>query len=85
MQVGADTQQAGIERLCTSLEQCRHRLCCWCGLQHTLTLAPCCRRRWRVKLYRQAPRKVAAHTAMSDIKESLKELQYYKHVLFRGK
>lgn len=48
-------------------------------------LAPGCRRRWRVKLYRQAPRKVAAHTAMSDIKESLKELQYYKHVLFRGK
>ena len=44
----------------------------------------CCRR-WRPKLSRQAPRKVANHTAMSDIKESLKELQYYKHVLFRGK
>jgi oligoribonuclease (3'-5' exoribonuclease) len=42
-------------------------------------------RRWRPRLYRQAPRKVAAHTAMSDIKESLKELQYYKSVLFRGK
>jgi oligoribonuclease (3'-5' exoribonuclease) len=67
----------------------RHALCWFgcCELQHTCvdlgTLLP--RRRWRVKLYRQAPRKVAAHTAMSDIKESLKELQYYKHVLFRGK
>jgi oligoribonuclease len=45
----------------------------------------CLCRRWRPRLYRQAPRKVAAHTAMSDIKESLKELQYYKQVLFRGK
>jgi oligoribonuclease len=43
----------------------------------------CCRR-WKPKLARQAPRKVAAHTAMSDIKESLKELQYYKSVLFKG-
>jgi oligoribonuclease len=42
------------------------------------------RRRWKPKLARQAPRKVAAHTAMSDIKESLKELQYYKSVLFKG-
>jgi oligoribonuclease (3'-5' exoribonuclease) len=44
----------------------------------------CCRR-WRQSLYRQAPKKQANHTAMSDIEESWKELQYYKHVLFRGK
>lgn len=50
------------------------------------TCCVCCAcRRWRPRVYRQAPRKVAAHTAMSDIKESLKELQYYKQALFRGK
>lgn len=43
----------------------------------------CCRR-WKPRLVRQAPRKVAAHTALSDIRESLKELQYYKSVLFKG-
>ena len=41
-------------------------------------------RRWKPKVARNAPKKVAAHTAMSDIKESLKELQYYKSVLFKG-
>eukprot|EP00775_Hariotina_reticulata_P011354 gene11354-11503_t len=46
------------------------------------TFKECCRR-WKPKLARKAPRKVAAHTAMSDIKESLKELQYYKSVLFK--
>lgn len=51
---------------------------------HVLLVWVCCRR-WRQSLYRQAPKKQANHTAMSDIKESLKELQYYKHVLFRGK
>ena len=35
------------------------------------------------KLSRGAPRKKAAHTAMSDIKESLAELRYYKEKLFR--
>lgn len=47
------------------------------------TFKECCRR-WKPKIARQAPRKVAAHTAMSDIKESLKELQYYKSVLFKA-
>jgi oligoribonuclease len=41
-------------------------------------------RRWKPKLFRKAPRKVGAHTAMSDIKESLAELRYYKQALFKG-
>jgi hypothetical protein len=42
------------------------------------------RSRWAPKLQRGAPRKKAAHTALSDIKESLAELRYYKERLFRG-
>lgn len=53
-------------------------------LVNCLAISACCFRRWKPKLARHAPRKVAAHTAMSDIKESLKELQYYKSVLFKG-
>jgi hypothetical protein len=56
-----------------------------CMLPPGCVMHVCACRRWRPRLYRQAPRKVSAHTAMSDIKESLKELQYYKSVLFRGK
>ncbi|GBF94932.1 RNA exonuclease [Raphidocelis subcapitata] len=41
-------------------------------------------RRWSPKLARSAPRKKAAHTAMSDIRESLEELRYYKEKLFRA-
>ncbi|KIY95155.1 putative REX2, RNA exonuclease 2 [Monoraphidium neglectum] len=41
-------------------------------------------RRWSPKLARSTPRKKAAHTAMSDIRESLEELRYYKDKLFRG-
>ncbi|KAF8067293.1 Rexo2 [Scenedesmus sp. PABB004] len=44
-----------------------------------------CTRRWRPSVSRKAPRKVGAHTALSDIKESLRELQYYKAALWRGK
>lgn len=63
---------------------------CCRSLLHVCTLAVvvlcmCTRRRWRPKLYKQAPRKVGAHTAMSDIKESLTELRYYKKCLFGGK
>jgi oligoribonuclease len=54
-----------------------------CTTKQLCSVALCCRR-WKPKIARQAPRKVAAHTAMSDIKESLKELQYYKSVLFKG-
>ena len=40
--------------------------------------------RWSPKLARCAPRKKGAHTAMSDIRESLEELRYYKDKLFRN-
>jgi oligoribonuclease len=43
------------------------------------------RRRWCPRLHKHAPKKVGAHTAMSDIKESLKELIYYKKDLFNKK
>lgn len=40
------------------------------------------RRRWCPRVHRDAPKKKAAHTAMSDIKESVQELQYYRDHLF---
>jgi oligoribonuclease (3'-5' exoribonuclease) len=46
--------------------------------------APRARSRWAPKLGRGAPRKKAAHTAMSDIQESLAELRYYKERLFKS-
>lgn len=33
--------------------------------------------------YRKAPRKVLAHTALSDIKESIEELKYYQKSVFK--
>jgi len=33
--------------------------------------------------YRRAPRKVLAHTALSDIRESIEELQYYRGAIFK--
>ncbi|KAL6763974.1 ribonuclease H-like domain-containing protein [Haematococcus lacustris] len=41
-------------------------------------------RRWFPKEYRQAPRKKLAHTALSDIKESLAELRYYRKAVFKS-
>jgi len=40
-------------------------------------------RRWSPKVYHGAPRKVKAHTALSDIQESLQELKYYQKALFK--
>lgn len=39
-------------------------------------------RRWCYDLYRKAPRKASAHTALADIRESIDELKYYRRVLF---
>eukprot|EP00983_Pelagomonas_calceolata_P003199 104362-Pelagomonas_calceolata.AAC.18 len=33
--------------------------------------------------YKRAPRKVLAHTALSDIRESIAELQYYRQAVFK--
>lgn len=40
-------------------------------------------RRWYPDVYKRAPRKALSHTAMSDIRESLEELKYYKKHLFK--
>jgi oligoribonuclease (3'-5' exoribonuclease) len=34
--------------------------------------------------YKRAPRKVMAHTALSDIRESIEELQYYRNAIFKA-
>ncbi len=69
----------------------RRRACCAVsGNEPALTGSarrtpqPCARRRWAPRLSRGAPRKKAAHTAMSDIKESLEELRYYQAKLFKN-
>ncbi|GAX83503.1 hypothetical protein CEUSTIGMA_g10928.t1 [Chlamydomonas eustigma] len=41
-------------------------------------------RRWFPAANRKAPRKVCAHTALSDIRESIKELQYFRKAIFLG-
>ena len=57
----------------------------YCTALFEIVLMSCCYRRWNPKVARHAPKKVKAHTAMSDIKESLKELAYYKTTLFKNK
>lgn len=42
-------------------------------------------KRWYTHAWAHAPRKAMAHTAMSDIRESIKELQYYQGKVFRPK
>ncbi|GMH41549.1 hypothetical protein BSKO_09459 [Bryopsis sp. KO-2023] len=40
-------------------------------------------RRWFPKEWRKVPRRKNAHTAMSDIQESVEELKYFRHALFK--
>ena len=40
-------------------------------------------RRWYKHESTQAPRKVMAHTALSDIRESIQELRYYRDAIFK--
>jgi oligoribonuclease len=37
----------------------------------------------RLQEYKSAPRKVLAHTALSDIRESIEELKYYRRAIFK--
>lgn len=39
-------------------------------------------RRWCPDAFRKAPRKTLAHTAMSDVKESVEELRHYRQTIF---
>ncbi|XP_016853624.2 oligoribonuclease, mitochondrial isoform X1 [Anolis carolinensis] len=41
-------------------------------------------RRWFPEEYASAPRKAASHRALEDIKESIKELQFYRKAVFKG-
>lgn len=41
-------------------------------------------RRWFPKEYELAPRKAGSHRALEDIKESIKELQYYREAVFKS-
>ena len=40
-------------------------------------------RRWYPRVYGRAPKKTAKHTAMSDIRESIDQLKYYKRTIFK--
>ncbi|KAF8980772.1 Oligoribonuclease, mitochondrial [Entomortierella lignicola] len=40
-------------------------------------------RRWYPKDFKQAPQKKEAHRALDDIKESIKELEYYRRAVFK--
>lgn len=50
---------------------------CWCAvcLFRAVPYVPACRK---------APRKALAHTALSDIRESIEELKYYKKAVFKN-
>ncbi|MHA3704387.1 oligoribonuclease [Jatrophihabitans sp. YIM 134969] len=39
-------------------------------------------RRWYPRVYYAQPKKGLAHRALADIKESVRELEYYRHTLF---
>lgn len=40
-------------------------------------------RRWYPEAFAAAPRKLGAHRAMDDIKESIEELKYWRNTIFR--
>ena len=40
-------------------------------------------RRWYPDVYAKAPSKASAHRALDDIRESVKELRYYRETIFR--
>lgn len=42
-------------------------------------------KRWYPRQFCLAPRKVFAHTAMSDVRESIEELRYYRQAVFKEK
>ncbi|CAH2319414.1 oligoribonuclease, mitochondrial [Pelobates cultripes] len=42
-------------------------------------------RRWYTDEFEQAPKKKASHRALDDIKESIRELQFYKESIFKMK
>ncbi len=42
-------------------------------------------RRWYPDEYAKAPPKAGGHRALADIRESLKELQYYQTSIFKSK
>lgn len=41
-------------------------------------------KRWYPNAVRKAPRKTNTHTALSDIRESIEELTYYRKSIFLG-
>lgn len=41
-------------------------------------------RRWYPEIYSAAPKKAGGHRALDDIRESLAELVYYRHALFKN-
>ncbi len=41
-------------------------------------------KRWYPNACRKAPKKVMAHTALSDIRESIQELVYFRKTIFIG-
>lgn len=42
-------------------------------------------KRWNTGIFARAPKKRSIHRGLDDIKESIDELKYYKHYMFRKK
>ncbi|NXX04475.1 ORN protein, partial [Larus smithsonianus] len=60
---------------------CRKARCCtWRGCSLFSTY-----RRWYPEEYEFAPKKAASHRALDDIRESIKELQFYRDSIFKRK
>jgi oligoribonuclease len=59
----------------------------WRALKRVLIrdgrLAAAVCRRWFPREYGKSPRKRQAHTAMSDIRESIDQLRYYRKAVFK--
>jgi len=53
------------------------------GSRLSLALRPRSFARWYPKEDGRRPRKVLAHTAMSDILESIEQLKYYRKAIFK--
>ena len=51
-------------------------------MQDVSTVMELCRR-WYPAAARKGPRKDHAHTALSDVKDSIRQLKYYRDKIFR--
>ncbi len=53
-------------------------------LQDVSTVMELCRR-WYPKLWRKMPRVPAAHTALADVTQSIRLLEYFRNNMFKSR